>query len=412
MTSTITMWEGGGLNGITEEALARLFEDPRGSWGNCELAVERTGGAALVYCTAFGRDRGAVRPEFVIMVEGASPIGRERPGILTVLDGGGEPFRITARHLLGARDASWLVWQLGQSDARPTHWPDGRPMVWSVAAIDDEPWKAVGELDEPYLEDTAIELFYGYARAEDDEGEDDEGEDDGVDEADGFAPHRNAEPTDRTCCRLAARALTDDEAEVLPQTALWPVLVQLFNVTDPRWLSSIARAPMPWLRTLEVELDDLEDLGAAVRQLPRLVELQVSGDADAIPAFEAPQLRELVLGINSGAAIDAFLRAAKLPALRGLGLYGDALTTSIDVSALPERAIVYVDLQNHSIDALRNLRGARALALALAPEHTVEELLDVLAARAERDTILLGDWEDAESVVAEARARGIRLRME
>lgn len=49
---------------------------------------------------------------------------------------------------------------------------------------------------------------------------------------------------------LTKRALTDREAETLPRTALWQVLRELDDVADARWLTLLARHPMPLLVAL------------------------------------------------------------------------------------------------------------------------------------------------------------------
>jgi len=117
---------------MSAEELALLFAAPRGHWGNLEIAVLRGDDYASIHWSGFCERESPVGSGFLIRHRGESPLGsRETPESLEILDGGGEPFKASARHLLDAREAGWLVWQLGRRPGRPTHWPDGRPLVSS-----------------------------------------------------------------------------------------------------------------------------------------------------------------------------------------------------------------------------------------------------------------------------------------
>lgn len=96
----------------------------------------RVGGTyAAIHWTGFDGDQKAVGAGFLLRIDGASPLGAsDTPEIVRLLDGGSEPFEATARHLLTAEEAGWLVGRLGRGE-RPTRWPAGRPLVWSAARV-------------------------------------------------------------------------------------------------------------------------------------------------------------------------------------------------------------------------------------------------------------------------------------
>lgn len=404
MTSTIRIHNGPNTVDVTEAELALLFESPKDRWGNLEIAVEHGHSYAAVHWSGFTARQTPVGSGFLVRHQGESPLGdQESPEILSLLDGGSEPFPATARHLLDDRDACWLVWQLGRSGGRPTHWPDGRPLVWSNATVDETPWRALGTLGEPYFE-SLISLLYGDVTL-DDAGEDQEDQDAYGDEdpAIRLVPRGESRWIHQKSLRLEASALTDREAEALPRSAIWPVLRHLHDVADPRWLALLAHHPMPWLRSLILVLDDLDDLAGAVRQLPRLVEMGVYSQPEVLPAIEATLLEELLLEGPNGELIDGFLRGSRLPALRVLALHGDALTAPIDFSPLRAGAIVHVVLVGRGT-------SARSLALELKPEHSADALVRGLATRADRDTWISTSWIQAREAIELARAREIHLR--
>lgn len=125
---TVSVHDGPNTDDLTEEALARLFADPGATWGNLEIAVHLARGHAAIHWTGFGDVRGAVGAGFLVRHEGESPLGaHDSPEAVRLLDGGSEPFEVTARHLLDLA-AAWLVWQLGRR-GRPARWPDGRPLT-------------------------------------------------------------------------------------------------------------------------------------------------------------------------------------------------------------------------------------------------------------------------------------------
>jgi len=388
VTDEVRIHNGGETGDVAAEELARLFADPAESWGNLEIAVEFPRGYASVHWSGFIDDQEAVGAGFLVRLGGESPLGdQDSPEILQMLDGGSEPFAATARHLLRAEDARWLVAQLGQS-LRPTSWPDGRPLVWSEAMVDEAPWRALGRLEEPYEEGSVALSCDSVTLA-------------AVDEPAWIGQRQ---------LLLAKRALTDHEAETLPRTALWQVLRNLHDVADARWLALLARYPMPWLRSLVVTLDSLDGLTEAVERQPRLTELLVYARAVTLPAIASESLAALLLEGMDGDVIAAFLRGSRLPALQLLAVFADALAVPLDVSGLGADVVVHVEFTEFDdLECLRHTTGARALALALRPEHSVEDLVRGLAARAGLATWVSTLWEHADEAVALARARGIQL---
>ncbi|MBZ5710495.1 hypothetical protein [Nannocystis pusilla] len=385
---TVTIDNGGDSDSMTGDALARLFADPRGQWKNLEIAVQVGRTYAAIHWTGFDEDQEAVGSGFLIRMDGESPLGAsDTPEIIGLLDGGSEPFKATARHLLTAEEACWLVGRLGRGE-RPTHWPDGRPLVWSAAMVDDAPWQAVGIVEQPYWE-RQTELLYGGVI-----------DDEGDDEPEWIGQRR----------LLVRRTLTADQAEALPQTAIWPVLRQLHDVDDPLWLATIARHPLPWLQSLIVVLDELDGLAEAVRVLPRLVELGVHSLSPTLPAIASECLEELLLEGLDGGLLDAFLRESRLPALRVLAIDSNMLTAPVDFSPLGEEVLVHVEYApDDDLGTIRHAASARTLALALEPTHTPEALVAALESR-EGDAWVSTVWEHADAAVELARARGIRLQ--
>lgn len=386
---TVTIDNGGDSDSMTGEALARLFADPREHWGNLEIAVQVGQTYAAIHWTGFDEDPDAVGSGFLIRMDGESPLGAsDTPEIVGLLDGGSEPFEATARHLLTAEEACWLVERLGRGE-RPTHWPDGRPLVWSEAMVDDMPWEAVGIVEPPYWERQTA-LLYGSVI-------DDEG-----DEEPEWVGQRRL---------LVRQKLTADQAEALPRTAIWPVLRQLHDIDEPLWLATIARHPLPWLQSLIVVLDELDGLAEAVRALPRLVELGVHSRAPTLPAITSDRLEELLLGGVDGGLLDAFLRESRLPALRVLAIDSSMLAAPVDFSPLGEAVVVHVEYgPDDDLGTIRHAASARTLALALGPSHTPEALVAALEPRVEGDTWVSTVWTHAEAAVELARARGVRLR--
>lgn len=400
MTEKITIHNGPNTVDMNAEELARLFAEPKQRWGNLEIAVLFRDQYASIHWSGFcEREPPPVGSGFLIRHRGESPLGsHETPESLEILDGGSEPFTATARHLLTAEEVGWLVWQLGRQARRPTHWPDGRPLVWSDVMVDDMPWRAVGAIDEPYF-DGVIDRLIGCVNPQE------------LDVADWPRPRGEPAWLGQLCVRLEDRALTDREAETLPRTAIWSVLRQLDDVTDAGWFGLIARHPMPWLRSLTLSLDDLEGLPAAVRSLPRLAELAMYGQC-LVPAIEAPRLEDLFMECSTGECLTEFLRDSRLPALRLLALFGEALTEPIDFSPLRVGAIVHVELgPADALELLRNATSARILSLEPGPEHSAEGLVEVLAGRAGLDTWVSGLWCNAVAAHELARERGVRLRV-
>ncbi|MDC0716651.1 hypothetical protein [Nannocystis bainbridge] len=386
---TVTIDDGGDSGSRTEEALARLFADPREHWDNLEIAVQVGRTYAAIHWTGFDEDQEAVGSGFLIRMDGESPLGAsDTPEILELLDGGSEPFEATARHLLTAEEACWLVGRLERGE-RPTHWPDGRPLVWSVATVDDAPWAAVGSVEPPYW-DRQTELLYG--SVVDDEG----------DEEPEWIGQR---------ALLVRGTLTADQAEALPQTAIWPVLRQLHDVDDALWLATIARHPLPWLQSLIVVLDELDGLAEAVRGLPRLVELGVHSLSPTLPAIVSESLEEVLLeGLGEG-LLDAFLRESRLPALRVLAIHSAMLAAPVDFSPLGQGVVVHVEYAaDDDLGTIGHAASARTLALALEATHTPEALVAALVSRVEGDTWVSTVWDHAEAAVELARLRGVRLQ--
>jgi hypothetical protein len=387
MTGTID--NGGDPDSMTGESLARLFADPREHWGNLEIAVQVGRTYAAIHWTGFDEDEEAVGSGFFIRMDGESPLGAsDTPEIVELLDGGSEPFEATARHLLTAEEACWLVGRLGRGE-RPTHWADGRPLVWSVAMVEDEPWEAVGIVEPPYW-DRQTELLYGSVVDRE-----------GAEEPEWIGQRR----------LLVRRTLTADQAEALPQTAIWPVLRQLHDVDDPLWLATIAGHPLPWLQSLIVVLDELDGLAEAVRVLPRLVELGVHSLSPTLPAIASECLEEVLLEGLDGELLAAFLPESRLPALRVLAIDSDMLAAPVDFSPLGEEVVVHVEYApGDDLGTIRHAASARTLALALRPEHTPEALVAALESRVDGDTWVSTVWDHAEAAVELARARGVRLQ--
>ncbi|MBL9102621.1 MAG: hypothetical protein JNL82_16870 [Myxococcales bacterium] len=376
---------------LTADELARLFARPQELWGNLEISVLSARGYAAIGWTGFTDDQPAVGQGFLVRHAGESPLGaQDSPEAVDVLDGGSERMTVAARHLLCERDVAWLAWQLGDG-VRPPRWPDGRPLVWSDPTIDEAPWRRLGRLEEPY-DERLVTLSYTAV----------------PDAAEEVEP----EPAwiGQYALELAGRALTDDEAGALPRTALWSVLRHLHGVADARWLALLAAHPMPWLASLSVTCDELDGLAEAVRAQPRLAELLVYARCAALPAIASTSLEELLLEGMDGAVIDEFLGGSRLPALRVLAIFSDALAGPLDLSRLGERVVVHVEC--HATDELALLRhaaGAPTLALELAAEHTAEALVAALAARAGRATWVSSLWAPAEEAARLAAARGVRL---
>lgn len=385
---TVTSDDRGDSDSTTGE-LARLFADPREQWDNLEIAVNVGQTYAAIHWTGFDEDQSAVGSGFLLRMDGESPLGAsDTPEIVELLDGGSEPFEATARHLLTAEEACWLVGRLGRGE-RPKRWPDGRPLVWSEAMVDDAPWKAVGIVEPPYW-DRQTELLYGSVI------------DDERDEEPEWIGQRRL---------LVRRTLTAEQAEALPQTAIWPVLRQLHDVDDPLWLATIAEHPLPWLQSLIVVLDALDGLAEAVRALPRLVELGIHSLSPTLPAIASESLEEVLLTGVDGGLLDAFLRESRLPALRVLAIASDMLAAPVDFSPLGEEVVVHVEYApDDELGTIRNAASARTLALALASQHTPEALVAALESRVEGDTWVSTVWDHADAAVELARLRGVRLQ--
>lgn len=394
MTETVRIHNGPREDELSAEELARLFADPTAGWGNLEIAVRFARGYASVHWSGFTRREVALGSGFLVRHAGESPLGAvDSPEVVTLFDGGAEPFAATARHLLDAAEVGWLVWQLGRGGgARPKCWPDGRPLVWSDPMIDEAPWRGLGTLEEPYHE-RRVTLTYDAVP--------------GDDEAKQEPPWAG-----QRSMRLAARGLTEREAEALPRSTLWQVLRHLHEVTDARWLALLGRHPMPWLSSLILTLDELTGLGEAVGRQPRLEELVVHAACEALPAIASGSLEELLLEGMDGGLIDGFLRESRLPALRVLAIFSEALAGPIDFSRLPAEAVVHVDcVGGDDLAVLGHAVSARRLALELGDEQTAEALVAALDGRGEREAWISTLWEPAQAAVRLAEARGIRLRV-
>lgn len=78
---------------------------------------------------------------------------------------------------------------------------------------------------------------------------------------------------------LEKRALSERQAETLPRTALWQVLRSLHDAADARSLTLLAAQPMPWLRSLVIPVDELDELAARAGLVTRVSKLWPHAEA-------------------------------------------------------------------------------------------------------------------------------------
>lgn len=405
MEPKLHVWNGPDLLHLTAAEFSRMLDDPRATWGNTEISIEREGARASVAWTGFLEDSEAVGSGFLVRIDGMSPIGEESPEVRPVLDAAGSRMQVTSRHLVSARSAFHVLERFGRSGVRAEVWSDGIPILWSRAVVSTSEWDGVGRveaLDEQALYvDDLVSLVYG-APPTPDEVDPDLGAE---------LPEGELPWAGQTGVLLERRALTEHEAVELPRSALWPVIRALHDVSDPRWIELLAEHPMPWLRSLMVSTDALQSLAPAVRALPRLVELAVHGRPGELAPLHAPVLRSLVLDVRRAELVDRVLRASTMPSLRTLVLHEDALDAPIDLSSLHEHAVVMIDLDAGADPSrLRNVATAPVLAIDPASTTRAEQIVDSLAPRAAADNVVSSAWPHASAAVTLAHERGIRLR--
>jgi hypothetical protein len=405
----VDVWNGPNLESLTERELADLLATA-GRWDNAELAVERSGAFALVARANPGSGSGAVAGGFLVRVDGLSPRADEdSPETQPVVDSSGATITVTSRHLIPAERAVHVLASFAQTGARAPTDENGSPLAWGFAVVSNRQWQNVGDLERlsshDLYEDDLVALVYGTPPTIDEDDAEEGDEDDDL-------PPGEKNWNGQVGVLLEERRLNDEEATSLPNTALWPVLRRLHRASDGRWLELLAQHPMPWLRSLMVTTNELEALNAAVRALPRLVELAIHAKPDSAPILEAPALGALVLDLESAALVGRVLAASKLPALRTLVLHDDALDDSIDLSGLDPRAVVMLaGSPDVHLAKLAALASAPVLWLEPPSDASGEDLVGALASRADRLTVVPRDWPGADAAAQLAAQRGVRLRV-
>ncbi len=392
------IWNGPNRETLDTEALANLLRTPS-AWGNLELSLEAKGTHALVY-----REQAAdgAEAKLLVRIAGKSPRGDDTPVIQRLLDGGAEPFTVASRSLVpGDRAVHVLVHFARTGEAAPDDERE-QPLAWGDPTVSTRAWSAIGEvqIEAGLLDDDVLALVYWYRPTL--------GEDE--DEVEAATP-----PSEEVVVvSPAERRLTDDETTQLPETALWPLVRQLNNVTDPRWLDLIAAYPMPWLQSLMVATPDLARLPDALQSLPRLEELIIhAADATELPVLCSATVRTLVLDVRDASALQRTLDAMSLPALRTLVLFDDALDAPLDLSRLEHQVVVLVDgAPSLRPERLRNVDSALVLSLNPPEAVTPEALVAALEERGERLTYVSSIWSHADEAAALAEERGVTLRVD